>query len=219
MKFVAYHRVSTAKQGQSGLGLEAQQQAVELFVEGKNGEVIASFTEVESGKKADRPELEKALKRCRLTGATLVIAKLDRLSRDVEFIAKMQKGAVEFVCCDMPEANSLTIGLMAIMAQHEREAISQRTKAALKAAKARGVVLGNPTLHLVRNTDMTRALEVRLQNAATRNNELRNVISEMEAEQGAMSSRELARALNDAGYRTARGKEFSHVQALRVKNG
>ena len=217
MKVVTYHRVSTAKQGQSGLGLEAQQAAVESFIESKGADSIASFTEVESGKRADRPELEKALKRCRLTGATLVIAKLDRLSRDVEFIARMQKCGIEFVCCDMPEANNLTIGLMAIMAQHEREAISQRTKAALQAAKERGVVLGNPRLKMVRNNDTTNARAAKTRKASARNAELKSIIDELEAEHGQMSGREIAVALNAAGYRTARGKEFSHTQALRIK--
>jgi len=218
MKVVTYFRVSTAKQGQSGLGLEAQQTAVETFIDSKQGEQLASFTEIESGKRADRPELEKALKRCRLTGAVLVIAKLDRLSRDVEFIARMQKSRIEFVCVDMPEANNLTIGLMAIMAQHEREAISARTKAALQAAKARGVVLGNPKLAAVRNTDTSKARQVKMSKAAERNAELKSIIDELEAEHGSMTGRELAIALNAAGYRTARGLRFSHTQALRVKN-
>lgn len=217
MKFVTYYRVSTAKQGQSGLGLEAQQQCVDMFISAKDGESIASFTEIESGKHDDRPQLEKALKRCRLTGATLVIAKLDRLSRDPEFIARLQKSEMKFVCCDMPEANNLTVGMMAIMAQWEREAISARTKVALQAAKARGVQLGNPNLHLVANTDTTRANQVRIAKANTRNAEMKTIIEELEAEHGTMSSRELAIALNAAGYRTARGKEFSHTQALRVK--
>ena len=218
MKYVTYYRVSTAKQGQSGLGLEAQQSAVEAFIKSKSGELMESFTEIESGKRSDRPELEKALRRCRLTGATLVIAKLDRLSRDVEFVAKMQKSSVAFLCCDMPEANDLTVNMMAVMAQHEREMISTRTKAALQAAKARGVKLGNPTLHLVANTDTTKANQVRIEKAQARNAELKSIIQELEAEQGDMSGREIAAALNNAGYRTARGNEFSHTQALRVKS-
>jgi DNA invertase Pin-like site-specific DNA recombinase len=142
-KFVAYLRVSTARQGRSGLGLEAQQQAVRQFVSSRGGRIIApEFVEVESGKRNDRPELDKALKRCRVTGATLVVAKLDRLSRNAAFLMTLRDSGVEFVAADLPEANTMTVGVMAVVAQHEREAISQRTKAALAAAKARGVALG-----------------------------------------------------------------------------
>lgn len=141
-RFIAYYRVSTDKQGQSGLGLEAQRTAVLDYLNGGNWTVLAEFTEIESGKHSDRPELAKALAQCRLTGAVLVIAKLDRLSRDAHFLLGLQKAEVEFVCADMPDANRLTIGVLAVVAQHEREQISARTKAALAAAKARGVRLG-----------------------------------------------------------------------------
>jgi DNA invertase Pin-like site-specific DNA recombinase len=142
-KFVSYIRVSTARQGRSGLGLEAQREAVRQFVAMRGGRIIApEFVEIESGKKNDRPELAKAQKRCRVTGATLVVAKLDRLSRNVSFLMDMRDSGIQFVAADMPEANTMTIGVMSTVAQHEREAISQRTKAALAAAKARGTVLG-----------------------------------------------------------------------------
>jgi len=142
-KFVAYLRVSTARQGRSGLGLEAQREAVQRFVAGRGGRIIApEFVEVESGKRNDRPELAKAIKRCRLTGATLVVAKLDRLSRNAAFLMTLRDSDVEFVAADLPEANTMTVGVMAVVAQHEREAISARTKAALAAAKARGRHLG-----------------------------------------------------------------------------
>ena len=144
MKFVAYYRVSTDKQGRSGLGLEAQLATVENYAARSGGDIIASFQEVESGKRSDRPELLKALALCRQKKATLIIAKLDRLSRNVAFIANLMESRVEFVACDMPEANKLTLHIMAAMAQHEREATSQRTKEALQAAKARGQRLGNP---------------------------------------------------------------------------
>ena len=137
-KFVSYLRVSTARQGRSGLGLEAQRKAVEDFLNGGNWSVV----EVESGKKADRPQLEKAFQLCRLIGAKLVIAKLDRLSRDAHFLLGLEKAGIDFMAADMPHANKLTIGIMAVMAQHEREMISTRTKAALQAAKRRGVKLG-----------------------------------------------------------------------------
>src|ERR1700687_5387768 len=142
-KFVAYLRVSTARQGKSGLGLEAQREAVRQFVTSRAGRIIApEFVEVESGKRNDRPELVKALKRCRLTGATLVVAKLDRLSRNAAFLMTLRDSDVEFIAADLPEANTMTVGVMAVVAQHEREAISQRTRAALAASKARGRKLG-----------------------------------------------------------------------------
>jgi len=144
MQVISYLRVSTARQGASGLGLEAQRAAVAAFTAAGGHGLTAEFVEVESGVKAARPQLEAALTTCRLHRATLVIAKLDRLARNVSFIANLMDGGVEFVACDMPHANRLTLHLLAAIAEHEREMISQRTKAALQAAKARGVRLGNP---------------------------------------------------------------------------
>jgi DNA invertase Pin-like site-specific DNA recombinase len=137
-KFVSHLRVSTARQGHSGLGLEAQRKAVEDFLNGGNRQLVKEFVEVESGKRADRPPLEKGFPALPAHGAKLVIAKLDRLSRDAHFLLGLEKAGVEFVAADMPQANRLTIGIMAAMAQHEREMISTRTKAALQAAKRRG---------------------------------------------------------------------------------
>jgi DNA invertase Pin-like site-specific DNA recombinase len=141
-RFIAYHRVSTAQQGRSGLGLEAQRKAVEDYLNGGAWTLLAEFTEIESGKRADRPELEKALAACRAHRAVLVIAKLDRLARDAHFLLGLQKAGVEFVAADMPTANRLTVGIMALVAEEEARMISARTKAALAAAKARGTVLG-----------------------------------------------------------------------------
>lgn len=143
-KFISYVRVSTAKQGNSGLGMEAQREAIARYLNGGAWELLAEFIEVESGKKADRPELTRALNHCQATGATLVIAKLDRLSRDPDFLGMLMKAGTEFVACDMPEANKFMIRIMAALAEKEREMISERTKAALQAAKARGVKLGSP---------------------------------------------------------------------------
>ena len=143
-KFVAYLRVSTARQGASGLGLEAQRSAVQAYLAGGHGNMVAEFVEVESGKRDDRPQLAAALAACRLHRATLVMAKLDRLARNVRFIAGIMDSGVDFVACDMPHANRLTLHLMAAMAEYEATAISERTKGALAAAKARGVKLGNP---------------------------------------------------------------------------
>jgi DNA invertase Pin-like site-specific DNA recombinase len=127
-KLVAYERVSTARQARSGLGLDAQRKAIEDYSEARDAVILARFTEVESGRKNDRPELEKALQMARLTGATLVIAKLDRLSRNAAFLLTLRDSGVRVVAVDMPEANDLTVGIMALVAQQEREAISRRTK-------------------------------------------------------------------------------------------
>ena len=167
-KYVAYYRVSTRKQGASGLGLEGQKKAVREHLNGGDWELIEEFTEVESGKNNERTELHKALRLCRLTGATLLIAKLDRLSRSVAFLANLRDSGVSFVSCDMPEANSLTIHIMAAVAQDERERISQRTKAALQAAKARGTKLGNPRLSECRNNDTSAARKARQREAQER---------------------------------------------------
>lgn len=142
-QFVAYYRVSTDRQGESGLGLEAQRTAVARHVAAAS--LLAEFKEIESGKNhTNRPQLTAALALCKKNRATLVIAKLDRLARDVHFISGLMKAGVDFVAVDMPQANKLTVHILAAVAEHEREAISQRTKAALAAAKARGTVLGNP---------------------------------------------------------------------------
>lgn len=140
---IAYYRVSTQKQGMSGLGLEAQKAAVTTFIAG--APLLAEYTEVESGRKDNRPELENAIAHAKQAGATLIIAKLDRLSRNAGFIFALKESGVDFVCADMPDANTLTIGIFAVMAQHEREVISKRTRDALAAKKARGEHIGNLT--------------------------------------------------------------------------
>jgi DNA invertase Pin-like site-specific DNA recombinase len=145
-KFIAYFRVSTDRQGKSGLGLAAQREAVMSYLDGGRWALVDEFTEVESGKRNDRPELEKALLACKKLKAKLVIAKLDRLSRNLAFIATLMDSGVEFVAVDNPHANKLTVHILAAVAQHEREIISARTSAALQAAKARGTRLGNPNL-------------------------------------------------------------------------
>jgi DNA invertase Pin-like site-specific DNA recombinase len=161
MKFVAYYRVSTAKQGRSGLGLEAQQASVRSFV--KDGSILAEYVEVESGKRDYRRELSNAIAHAQREGATLIIAKLDRLARSVAFIFALRDSGVKFLACDMPEANTLTIGLLAALAQHERELISERTKAALTAKKAQGFALGS-SQNLTREA-VTKAAESRRKRA------------------------------------------------------
>lgn len=143
-RVAAYYRVSTDKQGRSGLGLEAQREAVRSLCDARGWEIVAEFKEVESGKRNDRPQLDAALEHARLTGAKLVVAKLDRLSRDAAFTLQLRNSGVDFTCADNPDVNRLTIGLLAVINEDERERISERTKAALAAAKARGVKLGNP---------------------------------------------------------------------------
>ena len=143
-RVVAYYRVSTAEQGRSGLGLDAQRQAVRSLCDGRGWDVVAEFTEIESGKIAERPQLAAAMHRAKVTGATLIVAKLDRLSRSVAFLSALQDNGAKFLAADMPEANELTVHQLAAVAQAERKAISTRTREALAAAKARGVSLGNP---------------------------------------------------------------------------
>ena len=217
MNFVAYFRVSTTKQGESGLGLDSQRGAVADYVSRSGGGIVlADFTDIESGAKDDRPELLKALRKCRLTGATLLIAKLDRLSRNRRFLMELADSKLNFVAVDMPEANSLTVGILACMADYERQLISERTKAALKAAKERGTVLGNPNLQAVRNSDTTAAQAAWQATTAARRGEGREVCLELIAEHGELSTRKLADHLNGAGYKTATGKQWSAPQVWRI---
>lgn len=208
MKAVAYYRVSTAAQGRSGLGLEAQREAVESLCSARGWELVAPpFTEIESGKRADRPELTKALHRAKVTGATLVVAKLDRLSRNVAFLAALQDSGSPFIAADMPEANELTVHIMAAVAQAERKAISRRTSEALQAAKARGQQLGNPngaaSLRRAGKGNHASIDAIQLA-AAKRAADLAPVIEDMRA-RGISSLEKLAAALNDGGFVTARG--------------
>ena len=215
-KFVSYLRVSTAGQGRSGLGLEAQRHAVDSYLNGGSWELVAEFVDVESGKKDDRPELQKALHYAKVTGAILVIAKLDRLSRDAHFLLGLQKAGAKFVAADMPEANETMVGFMAIMAQHEREMISRRTKEALAAAKARGVKLGNPNgaAHL-RGLGNNAAVARIRENADNYATDLEPIIAHMR-QQGIRSVRAMARELNRRGILTARGGRWHPTTVARL---
>lgn len=206
-RLVAYERVSTARQGASGLGLEAQRKVIEDFANSRGAEVLARFTEVESGRKADRPELTKALHLAKVTGATLVIAKLDRLSRNAAFLLALRDSGVRFVAVDMPEANDLTVGIMALVAQAEREAISRRTKEALAVAKSRGVKLGNPNgaASLRRAGKGGAALQAAVSaNAAAFAADLAPVLADIRSA-GHTSLRAIAAELTARGIRTRRG--------------
>jgi DNA invertase Pin-like site-specific DNA recombinase len=216
-KFIAYYRVSTKKQGQSGLGLEAQKDAVADYLNGGRWKLVAEFIEVESGKKADRPELAKALAMCRLRGATLVVAKLDRLARNVHFLSGLMESKVEFVAADMPQANTLTIHVLAAVAEAEAKAISARTKAALKAAKARGVVLGGNSENVLRahKKGNRASIKARRALAQERAADLMPIIEAVRAD-GASSLREIASALTERGIPAPRGGEWSAVQVQRV---
>jgi DNA invertase Pin-like site-specific DNA recombinase len=197
--FVAYYRVSTQRQGQSGLGLEAQRKAVHDYLNGGSWELVDTFTEVESGKKSNRKELALALATCRRHGAKLIIAKIDRLARNVEFVANLMNSGVEFVAVDMPEANRLTVHIMAAMAEHEREMISARTKAGLAAAKARGTRLGNPNWQGA----VARSVEVRQANADAFNEYISPIVAQIR-KCGVTTLSGIAEALNARGVPTAR---------------
>jgi len=217
-KFVSYLRVSTDKQGRNGLGIDAQRASINDYLNGGAWDLLREFVEVESGKNNNRPELQEALKECRRTGATLVIAKLDRLSRDPDFIGVVMKSELEFVACDMPEANKFTIRIMAALAEKERELISERTKAALKAAQARGVTLGraeNATPE-GRAKGIAASLEVRKQKADRFVLETRPIIEEYQQQE--LSLRDIAVKLNERNILTARGKvsKWSHVAVKKI---
>jgi DNA invertase Pin-like site-specific DNA recombinase len=217
-RFVAYYRVSTGKQALSGLGLEAQKNAVADYLNGGRWTLLDEFVEVESGKNSDRPELARALALCRLHKATLVVAKLDRLARNLHFLSGLMESGVEFIACDLPTANRLTIHVLAAVAEAEALAISQRTKAALAAAKIRGVKLGGDRGSLtaaVRDRGRKRGIQVRQQRAAKRAADLVPIIEAIR-EQGAISLQDIANGLNRRGIPTAHGGAWQATQVLRV---
>ena len=204
-KYIAYYRVSTKAQGQSGLGLDAQKNLVAPYAD----EIMHSFTEVESGKIDHRPQLEAALDMCRETGASILIAKIDRLSRDAAFLLTLRKAGVDIVAADMPNAGTLEFGVRAVVAQHEREEISNRTKQALAAAKARGVKLGSPN---PRAGGLAAGAVKRAKTQAVAAKAMPVITALRDA--GA-SLRAIASRLNEAGIPTATGKSW---YATTVKN-
>jgi DNA invertase Pin-like site-specific DNA recombinase len=218
-KFIAYYRVSTKRQGLSGLGLAAQRESVAGYLAGFTGKLVAEFTEVEHGtrKGNHRPQLAAALAQCRVHNATLIIAKLDRLARNVAFVSNLMESAVDFVACDFPQANRLTVHILASVAEHEAEMISTRTKLALAAAKRKGVVLGGDrgNLATVYRKGNKASAKVRGEQVQRRAADLAPVIEALKAE-GCASLREIAAGLNQRGIPTARGSEWSATQVMRI---
>jgi DNA invertase Pin-like site-specific DNA recombinase len=217
-KFVAYLRVSTDKQGRSGLGIDAQLATITSYLNGGAWELLQKFREVESGKNSKRPRLQEAMDECKRTGATLIIAKLDRLSRDPDFIGMVMKSSIDFVACDMPEANRFTIRIMAALAEKEREMISERTTAALKAAKARGIPLGKPENATPegRRKGIAASREVRQNKADSFARETRPIIEDYQRD--GLSLRVIAAKLTERNILTARGKtaSWSHVAVKKI---
>jgi DNA invertase Pin-like site-specific DNA recombinase len=222
-KWISYLRVSTDRQGKSGLGIEAQRAGVADFLNGGRWKLVSEFVEVESGKRTDRPQLDAALKACRLHGAKLVIAKMDRLSRDAHFLLGLEKAGVDFVAADNPTANRLTVGIMAMVAEEEGRQISSRTKAALAAAKARGAKLGGRRLSKLDGLPVTITAEMReagiaarQQRADARAADIAPTVKALQAD-GVTSLRAIAAKLNEAGIPTSRGGSvWSAVQVARV---
>lgn len=220
-KFIAYYRVSTKRQGQSGLGLEAQVEAVRAYLSGVGGELLASYEEVESGRKSKRPELLKAIAHARAARAVLVVAKLDRLSRNMAFTSMLMESGLEFVCCDNPHTNKFTIHILAAMAQYEAEVISKRTKEALAAYKVRGGKLGAHRPGFVPlAAEKVRAVQGlasagNVEAAAKHVKDLLPKIREWRFGLG-LSLRGVADRLNAEGYVTRAGKPWTGVQVYRV---
>jgi DNA invertase Pin-like site-specific DNA recombinase len=213
-KFVAYYRVSTAKQGQSGLGLDAQREAVTRYLNGGQWELVGDFTEVETGKGANalekRPKLRQALDLCKKQKAKLLIAKLDRLARNVHFVSGLMESKVKFVALDLPEANDLTIHIMAAIAEHEAKRISERTKAALAAAKARGKQLGTAGAK-----NLKRNIEERQEQAQIFAEKLRPILAGYQA--AGMTQEQQIAALNELGITTPRGSSWTRMALYRVQ--
>jgi DNA invertase Pin-like site-specific DNA recombinase len=224
MKLITYKRVSTQRQGQSGLGLEAQETAIRAYAEAAGGEVVGEYTEIESGKRADRPELAKAIAHAKRAKARLVIAKLDRLARNVAFVSHLMESGVDFVACDNPHANRLTIHILAAVAEDEARRISERTKAALAAAKARGVELGSARPGHWKGREQARMQGMKAAQAAAHEHYERlgapvyakalPIAREMHGRDESLQA--IADRLNAEGITTAQGAEWKRVQVARL---
>lgn len=215
-QFVTYLRVSTARQGVSGLGLEAQRQSVMNYLSGGSRTILAEFVEIETGKGANalekRPELRNALELCRKSGATLLIAKLDRLARNVHFVSGLIETGVDFIAADMPNANKVMIQMHAVMSEWERDQISERTKAALAAAKARGVVLG-----ATGPANLKRHTQQRQEAAGAFQQRLRPVLNGFIGQ--GLSRRAMMAQLNALSIKAPRGGAWSLGQVQRLVQG
>lgn len=224
LPLIAYTRVSTQKQGESGLGLEAQLSAINALAQSTGGAIAATYTEVESGRKSSRPELAKAIAHARRIKGRLVIGKLDRLARNVHFISGLMESKVDFVACDNPNANRLTIHILAAVAEDEAVRISQRTKAALEAAKARGVALGSARPGHWDGREDRRIAGAHAGGDAARKKYAEQgrevyqpVLAKVQGMRvGGMSLQEIADALNAAGHTTVRGFPWNKVQVSRL---
>jgi DNA invertase Pin-like site-specific DNA recombinase len=216
-KYVAYYRVSTNKQGVSGYGIDAQREMVRGFLNGDGVDLVREFVEVDSGKNDDRVELEKAIRLCKVMKAKLVVSKLDRLSRDVAFIATLMKSDIRFVVAEMPDMNELTCHIFSAMGQHERQMISDRTKAGLAQAKNRGIVLGNPCFgrgeQIARSGDTSKALETKNKKCSEFRDMMKGIIQDIIKEHDGvkLSLQGLADVLNERGFQTIRGKQFTKM--------
>ena len=225
--YIGYYRVSTSQQGVSGLGLESQKQSVRDYIK-QRGNIVDEFVEIESGKNSSRPELLKAIEMCKITGATLIIAKLDRLSRNAKFILTLKESNVKFESVDMPDANSLTINIMAVLAQDEAERISGRTKKALDVIKKNIATNG---FHITKAGKKITKLgspkkmtdDIRQKGLAVRKEKARNNPNNIKAgafikalRETGMSFYMISKKLNESGFKTSRGKNFTTIQAQRL---
>jgi DNA invertase Pin-like site-specific DNA recombinase len=211
-KYIAYYRVSTQKQGESGLGLEAQVTMVKRFVKDESA-IVSSYKEVESGKKDDRRELTRAIEQCKELGAVLLIAKLDRLSRNVTFISTLMDSGVKFICADMPDATELTIHIFAALAQHERKIISERTRMALAEKKKQGHKLGKP--ENLQHKHKLKGIEIIAQARRSNPNRVKASGYIKLLYKSGKSLSEIANTMNQEGFKTARGMQFSKATVLR----
>ena len=214
MKYVVYYRVSTKKQGLSGLGLDAQRTVVESYIKGNP--VIKEFTEIETGKSANRPQLNRALECCKANNATLIVAKLDRLARNLHFVTSLQAANIDFFCYDLPSAKRLTIHIIAAITENEAQLISQRTKAALAKKKKQGVKLGNPQKNGLTKQSITKGMNIRRENALNndRNRQVRTLIVSMRNNDARWT--DITSQLNRNGFRTRRGCEFDITAVQRL---
>lgn len=216
-QFISYYRVSTKKQGKSGLGLDAQETICKNYVDAHKGVIINSFVEVESGKNNNREKLHTAIAECKQTNSTLLIARLDRLSRSVEFIFSLKNSGINFTCVDLPELNTMTLGIFSTFAQSERERISERIKLALAEKKKKGVKLGKPE-NLIDNFEKayTNSLVTRQSNALNNENNRKAGLLVVSLRNSGKTWNEITTTLNDNGFKTRRGGVFGITQVVRL---